>query len=59
MLTIVPKTPSGGSPSSGSIAVYATQRENTPSFIDTTEFDHDFAAAVPVGGMTVNVTIRE
>lgn len=59
LLTLLPKTPGGDTPTSGSINAYATQSENTPSFIDATDFSHDFAVAMPIGGLTVSVTIRE
>lgn len=52
------KTSSGVTPTSGSINVRATQGENTPTFIDTTDFSRDFGAVMPIGGLTVDVTIR-
>lgn len=57
LLTILLKTPGGDTSASGSLNAYATQAENTPSFIDTTDFSHDFAVAVPIGGLTVDATI--
>lgn len=58
VFAIVPKTSGGGTPSSGSMMVVATQAENSPAFIDATDFTREYAVAMPIGGLTVSVTIN-